>query len=223
MKKLTGILAFAVLCVSNTVIAQISAEQRTELRKLSHTMFLDGNPNYLELDAICDGLLQPNTHYKLGYTKGGSIMLNDAALPEDYSRHYGEKMKQFLERENATNISFSTLSDGVDLVKDLKPTSEFMTRRIFPRGVKVRMTEPGKDKGPMDAVVEDMAQKKMLKMTGAYEITYNASGLFLNNKKLSRKQTDYYAAILAREGFSLKGESDEISVRHMAETGKKSK
>jgi len=171
-------------------------------------MFLEGNPNYLELDAICDGLLQTDTKYKLGYDKVRGLTLNDDLIPGGFKEHYDAKLDQFLERE-AKNVTFSTISDGLALKDVFDNTSTFRTRTFRKRDMLLPSPAPAVS-GPSSILVRGLAADGDLDTNKKYEVHYSMSGLYVNEKKLNKQKTERLAAVLKKAGFELKA-NDEIS------------
>ena len=190
--------------------AQVSDSMKTELRKISRTIYDEGNPNYLDIDAVCDDLVLPGQWYHLAY-EDGLITINGKEIKVPLNRHYAEKMKYFVARcKNNVDTKFTTTSDGLKLNDVFDEHSVFRQRKLaeykYYRNSAYNKVRPA----PMAKLVKWLVGENLVDTTRAYEIKYNKEGLWLNKKKQDNKTTARCAAMLKQEGFELKGDNDEL-------------
>jgi hypothetical protein len=206
--------ALAILCLvvslflnAGSVCAQVSDSLKGELRRISTTLYHNGNDQYFIADAICDELLQPGTSYRIDYAHG-YLCLNGKAVPEEYLRKYlsfyAENYRQVdCRRITRGGAQLSELFDSGFVAKKGGFYADFIG--IGGQG-NLTMEQQNKIFKHLKSM---MVEDKLIDTNFYYDVRFTQWALYINggsvnseeavNPKIAAK----YAAALKADGFDI--------------------
>jgi hypothetical protein len=205
MNKLSIILSSTLLLsVSINCFAtpHMSDSLRYEIRKVSNIMYNSGNLNYIDADALCDGLIQPDKWYDIDY-KDGKLTIYDAPIPEKYKAQYDAKLKLFLAAHHYG--PFSTKSDGVKLSSVFDATSTFRKRDLKVQTIatgNLKHTQFNPIDNPWGTELTNMlAADHLLDTSKDYTFTFADDALVANGVTIDAKTVARYKNQLQHLGL----------------------
>lgn len=206
---LTAVVLLFTVCPQSH--AQLSDSLRSELKKVSQLMYQEGNPNYLDVDALCDGIIVPDTKYELSNANG--ITINNSPLPAWLKPAYEKKFRSFQRLADSSNVMtmISTSSNGLRLKDVFNENSTFRKRKMkAPSPAAMVAANPEADKA-LYTLVKMLKADKLIDDEDGYDVSYHADGLFVNNVKFSKRKAAKYVAAMKKDGYVLKGKTDGFS------------
>lgn len=119
------IIAAALIFCCQATFAQSGTMSPTRLPLVEQEMFAKGNPNFIVVDLLIDGLLQPGQNCKFVYKKG-KISFQGNKLPAAMEQKYQSRMNEFL-AAHPTSPFIIVDAKQVSMDQVLDPSSPFRT------------------------------------------------------------------------------------------------
>lgn len=194
MKWLKSNIVFSVLMAISFMAtvpahAQLSDSLKNELRKVSNTMYSEGNNNFVIVDLIIDRQITPGAHYNFIY-KDGVVIINGRKLPKQLNERYADKLKNYVAASNQWSTTGLSWSSHGETLKD-----------IFNAKSNFRKKDSGNRDLIRDPLVQMLADDKLIDTLSSYSIRYNTHGLFINHKLLSKQKAWKYIKFINESGF----------------------
>lgn len=160
------------------------------LPAIAELMFTGGNPDFILVYAMHDGLLKERQRYKF-YYKNGKVLWNDKPLAAPLQAKYAKLMKDFFAAHDFKSDVYATAGDGLTKKELNNPESSVRKRRI-----KSGFNADGEYF--LYKVVRLMAADGLLDTNAKHTLKYNARGIFVNGKKLTGADEAKYEPILEK-------------------------
>jgi hypothetical protein len=157
--------------------AQLSDSLKNELQKVSLNMYASKDRNFVIVDAIIDGFIQPNTRYNFSF-KNGIVKIDNMQLYDVKNMVYANKIQNFFSRQHlgANNNSFSMTNNVPLTLNDIfNPSSRFRTENK-PLNPEIE--------SKYRHIVNIFAADKLIDTSKYYVIKYDSKGLFINGKQI---------------------------------------
>ena len=203
MKKIMLPVLMILLSVTGQCYANkaLSDSMKTEIRKVSAIMYSQGNVNYIDADALCDGLISPAKWYDI-YYKDGTLSINDKNLPDALKEQYKAKLNKFLTQYKYG--VFSTRSDGLTLSEVFDEKSMFRVRDLTPKHYVMKNTDLGENfaKDVTMVLINLLVPDHLLDTSADYKIVSSTEGLFVNGNKIDEQTIQRYILKLNEQGIS---------------------
>ncbi|HEY1033345.1 MAG TPA: hypothetical protein VGD89_16330 [Flavipsychrobacter sp.] len=120
-------LVFA-LFLDTPVFSQHATQVR--LKAISDSMYVKGNPNYIVVDAIADGLIADDEEYSVNYYNQ-TLYINGRKVDDSCRQRYTEKYIALLEKVGISKSGTSfNASGGVYMFEILDPRSAFRNKKF---------------------------------------------------------------------------------------------
>ncbi|MBS1773140.1 MAG: hypothetical protein JST82_09770 [Bacteroidetes bacterium] len=191
-----------------------------QLSAISDEMFANGNENFIIVDAIKDGVIEPEKTYSFMYTNG-SFTFNQQALSKKLATGYEKKMKKYFDQFNNGHDFFISITGSKASMKDIfneestfRKTNRVNKELQQPKEIKtaasniVTHTIDNTKTTSTDGIVKAMIQDGLITNKNNYTVKWNLNGIFVNGKKLKGDMAEKYETMFeAQAGFKpTKGE-----------------
>ena len=183
-----------------------------QLMTISEEMFRNGNENYIIVDAIRDGILQPEAPCNFSYLNE-SFTFNQFALSKKYAFTYEKKIKQFFENYNEghdfaifMNLSKVSMKDIMNAESTFRKNSRIMD-------VKPAVNIPTPKTTNTDGIIKAMLQDGLITNRKNYTVKWNMTGVYVNGKKLKGEAAEKYNTLFeAQAGYKAKMPENGITI-----------
>lgn len=164
---------------------------------IADKMFTEGNPRFILVYALQDGIIKKRQHYDIMYSKG-TVASDGVLLPEPLQSKYVQLWERFFKAHKRKFDSYSIRGGGVTIKELNDPESSVRSSNGF-------LTDYRRINGQYytDHVVDLMARDGLIDTTTKYELKYNWRGVIVNGKKLNDEEAEPYEEILLK-GFGHK-------------------
>lgn len=196
---------------------QLSDSLKAEMRKISTAMYDSGNLHYLDVDALCDGLIQPGEDYSISYDANKVLLVDENPVPYFVHQQYQDKLRLFLQANPLT--SFSVKADSLSIDKIFDPHSFFRTNRNTKT---VKIPDAVFDDKDVSKLISTLNADELIDPAVGYHVILSSEGFFIDDKKMDNQLMQTYLHILASVDKTIAdGNIPYLEVRHKPDSDKK--
>lgn len=194
MKKILflvpAILIFANVHARNNPLRQ---SLKDSLQLAADKLYEQNNRDFLTVEALKDGILQPGEHYFFTFS-GDTIQFEGKKLSKFQKEQYQQRFRAFLVKTNGLRSSGSTRSTIT--FRDVFDTTSTLWSYAHHRIALPSNPQSDSEKHKSDIVILQLLEDKLADTSREIKIVYTSEGITVNGTKLSGTYEQKYKALI---------------------------
>ncbi len=171
--------------------------EKDELYSISSVMFLEGDLNYIVVDAVRDGLLKDGEHYDIEH-KNGIVIFKGKSMTVAQQRPYNTRYNRFIKEHDKSARFAGSLEGTVKLSDILNPSSSFRMKPEVPVFV------PGTSTTYSDYIIYEMHKDGLVDTAHEVRMEYSPRGIFANGVPVRGALAEKYKALFLKSDPTLR-------------------